>query len=125
MFSFILFGGFTHLQATEIDHETWAFDTVSMNWTQLNPTGNLHRRSHTMEYDSESEKVVLFGGNTGDDPYNYLGDTWVFDYDFNNWTKMPIPEVTTDTPMFVLPVVISLSFLAVLVVIRKKSRYKH
>ena len=119
---FILFGGYTHLQTTEIDHETWAFNTNSMNWTQLNPDSTLERRAYAMTYDSESEKVVLFGGNTGDKPYDYLGDTWVFDYDFNNWTKMPIPEVTEDTLMFILPVVISLSFLAVLAIIRRKSR---
>ena len=76
-----------------------------------------------MEYDTESEKIVLFGGSVGDEPFDFLDDTWVFDYDFNNWTKMPIPEITPeDTPMFVLPVVISLSFLSILVINRRKSR---
>ncbi len=118
----ILFGGYTHLQPTEIDHETWAFDTNTMNWTKLNPDGDLEGRAQSMAYDSESEKIVLFGGNTGDDPYNFLDDTWVFDYDFNNWTKMPKPEVTPEpTLQFIFPVVISLSFLAVLMIIRRNS----
>ena len=117
----ILFGGYTHLQTTEIDDETWAFDYNTLTWTELNPDGDLHRRIHSMAYDSESEKIVIFGGNIGDNPTDFFDDTWVFDYNFNNWTKMPYPEVE-DTPLFILPVVISLSFLAILVVIRRKSR---
>lgn len=118
----ILFGGFTHLQTTEIDHETWAYDYNTLNWTQLNPDGNLERRAYSMAYDSESEKTVIFGGNTGDAPNTFFDDTWVFDYDFNNWTKMPKPEIPEDTPMFIIPVIASLSFLALLTIIRRKSR---
>jgi len=92
----ILFGGYTHLLTTEIDHETWAFDYNSNTWTQLNPVGNLHRRWQSMAYDSESGKIILFGGNTGDDVYNFRNDTWVFDYNFNNWTMMLFPEIPDD-----------------------------
>ena len=117
----ILFGGYTHLQTTEIDNETWAFDYNTLTWTELNPDGDLHRRIHSMAYDSESEKIVIFGGNIGDNPTDFFDDTWVFDYNFNNWTKMPYPEVE-DTPLYIQPVVISISFLAILVVIRRKKK---
>ncbi|MHA1466297.1 MAG: Kelch repeat-containing protein [Candidatus Heimdallarchaeaceae archaeon] len=116
----ILFGGYTHLLRTEIDHETWSFNYNTLSWTELNPDSELERRAYSMAYDSESEKIVLFGGNTGDDPYVFLGDTWVFDYYFNNWTLMPIPE-PDDTNAFFIPSILSISIIAIVVMKRRKN----
>ena len=118
----ILFGGYTHLLTTEIDHECWSFDYNTLSRIELNPDGGLEVRAHAMAYDSESDKIVIFGGNTGDDPFNFLDDTWVFDYNFNNWTKMPYPEVTTDTNSFFIPTLISLSIIAIVLVKRRRNR---
>ena len=118
----ILFGGYTHLLRTEIDHETWSFDYNTLSWTELNPDSELERRAYAMAYDSESEKIVIFGGNTGDEPNDFLDDTWVFDYDFNNWTKMPIPEVTDDTNSYFIPTLISLSIIAIVLIRRRKNK---
>ena len=118
----ILFGGYTHLLRTEIDHETWAFDYNTLSWTELNPDSDLERRAYSMAYDSESEKIVLFGGNTGDDPYTFLGDTWVFDYDFNNWTLMPVPEVPDDTNSFFIPTILSFSIIAIVLFKRRNNK---
>ncbi|MBA7547482.1 N-acetylneuraminate epimerase [subsurface metagenome] len=118
----ILVGGYTHLLRTEIDHETWSFDYNTLSWTELNLDGGLEIRAHSMAYDSESEKIVIFGGNTGDDPFNFFDDTWVGDLDFNNWTKMPYPEDTTDTNSFIIPTLISLSIIAIVLVKRRRNR---
>jgi len=43
------------------------------------------RYGHGMAYDSERGKVVIFGGYNGSHSVN---DTWVYDLETNNWTKM-------------------------------------
>jgi N-acetylneuraminic acid mutarotase len=60
----------------------------------LNPTPeSLHpspRAYTSMAYDEESDRVILFGGQSGnytlDDSYN--GETWVYDVTANKWTEM-------------------------------------
>ncbi|MFO7624537.1 MAG: kelch repeat-containing protein [Anaerolineales bacterium] len=58
----------------------------------LNPSA---RGDVSMAYDSESDKIILFGGHTGgdyDDPAHYNGETWAYDVATNTWTEMkPIP----------------------------------
>ena len=115
----ILFGGYTHLQRTEIDHETWSFDYNTKTWTELDPEGDLERRAYSMAYDSESEKVVLFGGNTGDDPYTFLDDTWVFDYDALTWTQMTKDEKTSFS---LIGLAIAINLFAIIVILRRKAR---
>lgn len=44
-----------------------------------------------MAYDKESDRVILFGGQTGDnlrDPRSYNGETWAYDVEANKWTEM-------------------------------------
>ncbi|MHA1201120.1 MAG: Kelch repeat-containing protein [Candidatus Heimdallarchaeaceae archaeon] len=118
----ILFGGYTHLDPTGMSDETWAFDYNTITWTQLNPDGDLERRGHKMTYDSESGKIILFGGNVGDQASIYLDETWVFDYNFNNWTLMPIPEDTDDTNSFFIPTLISLSVIVIVLLKRRKNK---
>jgi hypothetical protein len=53
------------------------------------PPGNGY---HAMAYDSESERVILFGGQTGDidnHPEIFLSaETWAYDAATNRWTRM-------------------------------------
>jgi len=67
-------------------NDTWFYDVASNKWTQKNPsTKPSARRVPGMAYDSANKKVVLFGGVTAEG-VNY-NDTWLYDYETNNWTK--------------------------------------
>ncbi|MFX1484621.1 MAG: kelch repeat-containing protein, partial [Promethearchaeota archaeon] len=44
------------------------------------------RRYASMEYDVESDRIILFGGILGTG--GTTGDTWAFDYDTNTWENM-------------------------------------
>jgi N-acetylneuraminic acid mutarotase len=53
----------------------------------LNPST---RAYVSMAYDKESDRVILFGGQTGDyrDPASYNGETWAYNVAANKWTEM-------------------------------------
>ena len=58
-------------------------------WTQKQDIGPSPRYSHSMCYDSDKEKVLLFGGwalGTVANPARNLGDTWLWDGQF--WTQV-------------------------------------
>lgn len=61
-------------------------------WTQKEDIGASPRTDHSMCYDSDKEKVVLFGGWAAGT--NRLGDTWI--WDGNEWTQVadtgPLPR---------------------------------
>jgi hypothetical protein len=116
----IMFGGYTHLNTEGLQDETWAYDYNTQTWTQMNPTGGLERILHQMVYDSESDLVVLFGGAVATHRSVYFDETWVYDYNIDIWTLMPIPE-TDDTDIFFIPTLISLSIIAI-VLVRRRSR---
>jgi N-acetylneuraminic acid mutarotase len=69
--------------------ETWAYDDNANTWTNLQsintPSG---LGAGKMVYDAESDKVILFGGITGENLNQTLNETWVFDYQANAWTQM-------------------------------------
>src|SRR5467141_4109365 len=52
-------------------------------WQQLSGSGPGDRIGFGLAYDSVRDRVVLFGGTTGNDE---LGDTW--EWDGNSWTKV-------------------------------------
>ena len=52
----------------------------------------------SMAYDTESERVIMFGGQTGNimnDPAYYNGETWAYDVAANKWTPMNPPSGPT------------------------------
>ena len=53
----------------------------------LNPTP---RDYTSMAYDAESDRVILFGGQTGSDTAedSFKDDTWAYDVAANKWTEM-------------------------------------
>jgi hypothetical protein len=54
-------------------------------WTVKTPMSKPSKRcGHSMAPVYGSDKVVLFGGNYNT---NYFNDTWVYDFNNNNWTK--------------------------------------
>lgn len=69
--------------------ETWAYDYNSDTWAQLttNQTPSPGMVGGRMVYDSESDRLIFFGGY--DIPHNgYFNETWVFDLAAKSWTQM-------------------------------------
>ncbi|MFX1281683.1 MAG: Kelch repeat-containing protein [Promethearchaeota archaeon] len=78
----ILFGGWVLGSSSA---ETWVYDYTTNKWINMNPPSKPSSRYvHTMVYNSEQGKIILFGGNDGikDD------ETWTYDYTTNIWTMM-------------------------------------
>lgn len=69
--------------------DTWAYDFNSNTWQEMRPVSSPPGRDlFAMVYDSESDRVILFGGYSNGE----LGDTWAYDYNTNTWTEMTPPE---------------------------------
>jgi N-acetylneuraminic acid mutarotase len=82
----ILFGGCSEpIEGSEPipNRETWAYDIASNTWTEMKPAKSPYDKAVLdLVYDSESDRVILFGGNWGE------RDTWAYDYNTNSWTEM-------------------------------------
>jgi len=86
----VLYGGSTPVDAgTKVAYElndTWEY--IGVRWIQRFPANNPGRRSaHVMVYDSNRNRVLLFGGRAGTAAFN---DTWV--YENNDWKKIVTPN---------------------------------
>ncbi|MDQ5868591.1 MAG: kelch motif-containing protein [Thermoproteota archaeon] len=62
--------------------DTWEWN--GNEWTQVADTGPPGRWGHTIVYDSDKQKVVLFGGLAGGN--RILNDTW--EWNGNEWTQV-------------------------------------
>lgn len=85
----ILFGGQTgdYQKASSYNGETWAYDETANKWTQMKPSSGPSKRSAPeLAYDTESDRVILYGG--ADTDTMGLADTWAYDYNTNTWTEM-------------------------------------
>jgi N-acetylneuraminic acid mutarotase len=77
----IMFGG-SHKDG--LSDETWEYNSNTDNWTNLNPSwmcDDGRRLFSPLAYDSESDKIILFGGYRG----GMLNDVWAYDYNTNSW----------------------------------------
>jgi N-acetylneuraminic acid mutarotase len=56
-------------------------------WAELDPAGDVPaaRDGHSLVYDPDTGKVILFGGSDFDVAFN---DTWAYDPPTNTWTKL-------------------------------------
>ena len=71
--------------------DTWAYDFANNTWANMNPTqGPSARASASAAYDSESDRMVLFGGNNGP------GETWAYDLRGNAWTQIAVTPRPSD-----------------------------
>jgi N-acetylneuraminic acid mutarotase len=87
----ILFGGFGADGFARDD--TWKFDCVTREWTELNPTTSPSARyGFVMEYDDSIDQIILSCGNTA--TQGHQDDTWTYDFEANTWTEID----TTGTP---------------------------
>ncbi len=81
----VLFGGRSNSGA-QLTNETYTWDGT--NWTKLVPvTRPPVRTGHFMEYDTESSRVIMYGG-TSLDQRNKYGDTW--SWDGVTWTQLDL-----------------------------------
>jgi WD40 repeat protein len=93
----VLFGGAEWGRTDQGKHvgfgDTWVFDAAAGTWTDVTPDISPPPRIQpVMVYDTQSDRIVLFGGHTkvnGD----VLGDTWVYDTNTNSWRESQ-PQVT-------------------------------
>ncbi|MEE9174342.1 MAG: kelch repeat-containing protein [Thermoplasmata archaeon] len=84
----ILFGG--DVGQVVLGDDTWAYNLSANTWTEMTPVLSPSPRwFHTMAYDSESDRVILFGGIVepqGDGIAS--NETWAYDYDTNTWSDL-------------------------------------
>ncbi|MFW9890759.1 MAG: Kelch repeat-containing protein [Candidatus Thorarchaeota archaeon] len=85
----ILFGGYNGgsvNQPSSYFGDTWVYDFNTDSWENVTPTSSPSSRGvPSLAYDSESDRIVLFGGSNGGTAYS---DTWLFDYNSMTWTEM-------------------------------------
>ncbi len=85
----ILYGGF-YFDGAENDYpqsETWSYDINSNTWTNLQTVIHPQKVAfHSMAYDSESDKIILFGGMLSSNAK--VQETWTYDFTANNWTNL-------------------------------------
>jgi hypothetical protein len=69
--------------------QTWAYDVKKDTWTQL-ADGPRLMIGQRLAYDSESDRIILFGGLPipPNPAFRFLAETWVYDYNTNTWTNM-------------------------------------
>jgi N-acetylneuraminic acid mutarotase len=81
----ILFGGFNG--ALDLD-DTWAYDSFTNSWTNLNIVTSPSARYYaSMDFDPSSGQIILFGGAQGlSTPTIFLSDTWQLNTKTDTWT---------------------------------------
>ena len=81
----ILFGGF--VRDVGLMSDTWIYDSQTNQWTEVFPTNQpTNTQSHAMYYDSNAQRIILFGGYQDIPPH--LGETWEYNYSDNSWTEL-------------------------------------
>ncbi|MCG3226336.1 MAG: hypothetical protein H7645_05395 [Candidatus Heimdallarchaeota archaeon] len=85
-------------------NQTWAYDYNTNTWTNMtDPSHPIGRYYHKLAYDSESDRIIMFGGGArfdtvAEDPTGKtMGQgTWAYDYNTNTWENVSVnmnPEV--------------------------------
>jgi len=87
----VMFGGLTTDTSTSnlsASQETWEWSLTTGEWTNRTATGTTPaaRSGAAMAFDSQRNKIVLFGGRAGSG-FNYQ-DTWEWDPTGGTWTDL-------------------------------------
>ena len=84
----ILFGGYNEDISLDELSTTWIFSSVNLSWTEIDSEQAPDTRfDHSMVYNSNSGKTLLFGG-ISTQIISRVNDTWEFDPNTNNWTEL-------------------------------------
>jgi N-acetylneuraminic acid mutarotase len=84
----IIYGGWKTPEPFELG-DTWSYDYNNDNYTNMDPvTAPPVREVGMMAYDSQSDKIVMFGGIEDFNSYLVRNDTWTYDYNTNTWTDV-------------------------------------
>jgi hypothetical protein len=79
---FIVYGGFSYG-----NDETWVYDMNTNTWQIKKPEDNPGVISrYAMVYAEDTNEIILFGGQDGATNYQYVGDTWSYNLNNNEWT---------------------------------------
>ena len=98
----ILFGGWYDNAPL---NDTWSYDLNTNTWTEMKPPINPPARLfHSMAYDTESDRIILFGGGYAEEVNVWtklFDDTWAYDYNSNTWSQLdpgtsPSPRIYSD-----------------------------
>lgn len=83
-----LFGGSCDDRYINSKNDLWTYDYITNNWTELTPSFSpAVRLNFAMSYDSDSQRIILFGGNSRTAGWE-LDDTWIYDYQTNTWSNV-------------------------------------
>jgi hypothetical protein len=83
-------GGCDYPFCPDMIADTWVYDPTSNTWEERSPASSPSpRHGHTMAYDAASDRVVLYGGDSGT---QWLEDTWAYDADADEWTEVAAGE---------------------------------
>ena len=87
----VMFGGLTYSLSTGMasaSQETWEWSPATGDWTNRTATGTRPavRSGSAMVFDSQRNKITLFGGRAGSG-FNYQ-DTWEWDPSGGTWTDV-------------------------------------
>ena len=78
----VLFGGWS-IQVGQETNDTWTYDLNANRWARMNPpVAPSARATAAMAFDTQSRRVILFGGTSGG------GETWAYDSGTDAWTNM-------------------------------------
>lgn len=65
--------------------DTWSYNYNANTWTEM-AKGPSRHVGPRLAYDSESDRVILFGGYDMND--FFYNDTWAYDFNTDTWTEM-------------------------------------
>jgi hypothetical protein len=82
-----LFGGWDQVAEKDLG-DTWCYDPVANNWTELDPSGKMpsSRDGHSLVYGPSGKWLLLFGGSEQDG--TEMSDLWDYDPAANQWTQL-------------------------------------
>ncbi len=90
--------------------DTWAYDPAASVWTERHPSGSIpsERVFQATAYDSDSKRVVLFGGLSYPNTSSVLDDTWIYEPAADTWTELhpigPVPSARAGHTMAYDPI---------------------
>jgi N-acetylneuraminic acid mutarotase len=86
----VMYGGHWHIRSTEThgySDGVWTYDYPTDSWTKIDDaTTPPSRYWHSVAYDGDSGKMIVFGGTLAGDVWG--GDTWLFDASTASWESV-------------------------------------